>query len=102
MLGTAALGRDPGLINIATVLWLRNLALGWDLVEYAKMRYNLLGNGGTWFRGLHAGYAEDYDLANSIAESPFAEQIPGWLKEAHELLYAAPEKRLVRGDGVKE
>ncbi len=84
----------PGLTNIATVLWLRNLALGWDLVEYAKMRYNLLGNGGTWFAGLHARYVNDFDIASSIARSPFAAQIPGWLAEAQELLYAAPQKRV--------
>jgi uncharacterized protein len=84
----------PGLINIPTVLWLRNLALGWGLVEYARMRYNLLGNGGTWFPGLHARYANDFDLASNIARSPFARQIPGWLAEAHEMLYREPEKRL--------
>ncbi len=84
----------PGLANIAIVLWLRNLALGWDLVEYAKMRYNLLGSAGTWFQGLHARYVNDFDYAESIAKSPFAAQIPGWLAEAQSLLYAAPEKRI--------
>ncbi len=84
----------PGLPNIAMVLWLRNLALGWDLVDYAKMRYNLLGSGGTWFAGLHARYAGDFDITSSIARSPFAQQIPDWLAEAQTLLYAAPEKRV--------
>jgi predicted aldo/keto reductase-like oxidoreductase len=87
----------PGLLNVAMVLWLRNLALGWGLVEYAKMRYNLLGNGGTWFAGLHARYLEDFDITASIRKSPFADQIPGWLAEAQELLYQAPEKRLSQG-----
>jgi predicted aldo/keto reductase-like oxidoreductase len=84
----------PGLISIATVLWLRNLALGWGLIEYARMRYNLLGNGGTWFAGLHAGDVGSYDLAPSLQRSPFAEQIPGWLAETHQLLHRTPEKRL--------
>ncbi len=84
----------PGLTNVATVLWLRNLALGWGLVDYAKMRYNLLGNGGTWFAGLHARYVDDFDLTASIAQSPFAAQIPGWLSEAQDMLYAAPQKRV--------
>jgi len=83
-----------GLVSIATILWLRNLALGWGLTEYAKMRYNLLGNGGNWFPGLHAGYLKDFDISESIADSPFADQIPGWLAEAHELLYGGPDKRL--------
>ncbi len=84
----------PGLVNIASVLWLRNLALGWDLVEYAKMRYNLLGSAGTWFPGLNARCLGDVDISASIAKSPFADQVPGWLAEAHEMLYAAPRKRL--------
>ena len=84
----------PGMLNVATVLWLRNLALGWGLVDYAKMRYNLLGNGGTWFAGLHARYLEDFDITASIRNSPFADSIPSWLAEAHELLYKTPEKRL--------
>ncbi|MCU0962769.1 MAG: aldo/keto reductase [Pirellulaceae bacterium] len=84
----------PGSINVASVLWLRNLALGWDLVDYARMRYNLLGNGGTWFPGLHAHHAGEFDLTASIKKSPFAADIPGWLAEADALLYAAPEKRL--------
>jgi uncharacterized protein len=84
----------PGLINIATVLWLRNIALGWDLVDYGKMRYNLLGNAGTWFAGRHAGDAAELDLHSSLNESPFADQIPQWLAETHSLLYQAPVKRL--------
>jgi predicted aldo/keto reductase-like oxidoreductase len=84
----------PGMINLFMVLWLRNLALGWDLVEYAKMRYNLLGNAGSWFAGLHARYVDDFDISQSIAKSPFAERIPQWLAEAQRLLYATPEKRL--------
>lgn len=84
----------PGLINIPIVLWLRNLALGWDLVEYAKMRYNLLGNAGTWFAGRHAADAKILDLSESISKSPFAGQIPDWLAEAHDMLYQAPVKRL--------
>lgn len=84
----------PGQINIATILWLRNLALGWDLVDYAKMRYNLLGNGGTWFPGMHAHHLDDYDIRSSIEHSPFRDQIPGWLSEADAMLYAAPKKRL--------
>jgi predicted aldo/keto reductase-like oxidoreductase len=83
-----------GMVNVPMILWLRNLALGWGLVEYAAMRYNLLGNGGTWFAGLHARYLDDFDITGSIRNSPFADQIPGWLAEAQQLLYKKPEKRL--------
>jgi predicted aldo/keto reductase-like oxidoreductase len=89
----------PGLINIGTVLWLRNLALGWDLVDYARMRYNLLGNGATWFQGLGARHLDDYDITACIAGSPFAAQIPGWLAEAHAMLGAESVKRASQQDG---
>jgi uncharacterized protein len=41
----------PNNINIPVILWLRNLALAYDMTEYGKMRYNLLGNGGIGFLG---------------------------------------------------
>ncbi len=84
----------PGYINVLTILWLRNLALGWGMVEYAKMRYNLLGNGGHWFHGLNAAHAEDVDVAGALQGSPFAEKIGEYLAEAHEMLYETPKKRL--------
>jgi predicted aldo/keto reductase-like oxidoreductase len=86
--------RCPGYINVATILWLRSLVLAYDLVEYAKMRYNLLGNGGHWFPGLNAAHAGELDFAAALAASPLKEQIPGWLREMHELLVDAPKTRL--------
>ncbi len=88
----------PGLVNIDMVLWLRNLALGWDLVDYAKMRYNLLGNGATWFRGMDARHLGEFDITSCISKSPFAKDIPGWLAEAHALLHAESVKRVSQED----
>src|SRR5690606_35819200 len=34
---------SPGYMNLAIMLWLRNLVLAFDMVEYGRMRYNLLG-----------------------------------------------------------
>jgi predicted aldo/keto reductase-like oxidoreductase len=92
--GLPAWENAPGYINMPVILWLRHLVLAYDMREYARMRYNLLGNGGHWFPGLNAAAAEHLDLRKAVVNSPFKEQIPSWLKETHELLFAKPEKRL--------
>jgi predicted aldo/keto reductase-like oxidoreductase len=84
----------PGYMNMAKILWLRNLVAAYDMVDYGKMRYNLLGNGGHWFSGLNAAHANELDLDKALAKSPFNKQIPDWLHETHEQLYEAPVKRL--------
>ncbi len=84
----------PGEINIPIILWLWNLVKAFDLVEYAKMRYNLLGNGGPWFPGNNAAHVRDYDLSECLAASPHRDVIPDLLAEAHELLKGEEQKRL--------
>jgi predicted aldo/keto reductase-like oxidoreductase len=92
--GLPAWGSSPGYMNIATMLWLRNLVLAYDMLDDGKMRYNLLGNGGHWFPGLNAAHVEELNLAAALAASPLKEQIPLWLRETHALLYDAPKVRL--------
>jgi predicted aldo/keto reductase-like oxidoreductase len=84
----------PGYMNMPVMLWLRNLVLAYDMLEYGKMRYNLLGNGGHWFPGLNAAHVDKLDLEKALAGSPFKDKIPGWLRETHALLYEAPKQRL--------
>lgn len=95
--GLPAWHDSPGYMNIPAMLWLRNLALAYDLVEYGKMRYNLLGNGGHWFPGLNATHLETLDISQAVSKSPFKDQIGQWLAETHELLGQAAKKRLSEG-----
>lgn len=84
----------PGEINVPWVLRLRNLALAYDMLEYGKMRYNLLGNGGHWFPGNKADSAAELDFDGVFKTSPHAEKIPAALAEAHSLLQGEEQKRL--------
>lgn len=84
----------PDHINVPVILRLRNLALAYDMIEYGKMRYNLLGNGGTWFPGQTAEKLPEHDLTAVLANSPHREKIPAALKETHALLSGEKKKRL--------
>jgi predicted aldo/keto reductase-like oxidoreductase len=84
----------PGNINIRVILWLRNLALAYDMIEYGKMRYNLLGNGGHWFPGKNAKKVQKLDFSQCLAQSPHADKIPAILAETHELIGGQEVKRL--------
>ncbi|MBV9866427.1 MAG: aldo/keto reductase [Abitibacteriaceae bacterium] len=87
----------PGDINVLEILRLWTYAKSLDLVEWGKMRYNLLGNGGHWFPGQTAnGLDEESEiaLAPALTRSPFAARIPQVLREAHEMLAGEEQKRL--------
>ncbi|MEA5598271.1 aldo/keto reductase [Rivularia sp. UHCC 0363] len=84
----------PGNVNIPIVLWLRNLTVAYNMKEYAKMRYNLLGSGGHWFPGNKANQIDQLDLRSCLQNSPYADRIPGILAEADRILGGEEVKRL--------
>jgi predicted aldo/keto reductase-like oxidoreductase len=86
--------QTPGGLNIPVLLWLRNLAIAYDLVDYAKMRYSLLGNGGHWFPGQKAEAIDPQAFQDCLKHSPHADKIPTLLRETHELLGGASVQRL--------
>jgi uncharacterized protein len=93
-IGLPKLEETPGKINIKTILWLRNLAIAYNLLDYAKMRYQLLGNGGHWFPGNQAEGVENLDLSVCLQHSPYANQIPDLLADAHRLFGGESIRRL--------
>ena len=87
----------PGEVNLQEILRLWTYAKSLDLVEWGKMRYNLLGNAGHWFPGLNAASADAVAIRQLLDDYRFADRVGEILEEAHALLFAAPKKRLSEG-----
>lgn len=84
----------PGEVNVVEILRLWTYAKSLDLVDWGKMRYNLLGNAEHWFPGQNVNALKDGALDSLLSESGFADRIEGILREAHSLMFEAPKKRL--------
>ena len=92
--GLPALEDVPNQVNIRSILWLRNLAIAYDMTEYAQVRYNMLGNASHWFPGNKVGQTSELELLACLSRSPFADQIPALLEDAHNRLGGESVKRL--------
>ena len=84
----------PGGVNVQEIVRLWHFAKALDLTEWAKMRYNLMGNAGHWFPGANAGSFDAEGVRAALGDYAFAENIPGILREAHALLHGEQQKRL--------
>jgi predicted aldo/keto reductase-like oxidoreductase len=92
--GLPAWSQMPGQINAQEILRLYNMARAYDMLEYARARYNMLGNGGHWFPGLGAHRASTLDFSEALKACPHADIIPRRLAEAHAFLAGEQQKRL--------
>jgi len=88
----------PGELNIRVMLRLWTLVKCFDMIEYGKARYNLLGNAGHWFPGRNAKAADLSLLPPALRKSRFAECIPERIAETNRLLQADEKKRLSKSD----
>ncbi|MEN9677944.1 MAG: hypothetical protein RIS76_3840 [Verrucomicrobiota bacterium] len=84
----------PGGVNLMEILRIYTYARAFDLTDWAKFRYNMLGNADHWFPGEHVARLDWSRLSESLQKSPFADRIPALLRETHELFHDAPVKRL--------
>ncbi|MBD1911650.1 MULTISPECIES: aldo/keto reductase [unclassified Leptolyngbya] len=94
--GLPRLEEVPGQVSVRSILWLRNLAIAFGMVDYARARYNMLGNAGHWFPGNKLTHATMPELQACLSRSPHAEKLPAFLQEAHELLGGAEGRRLMQ------
>ena len=76
------------------VLRMYTMAKAFDMLEYGKMRYNLLGNGGHWFPGAKVDAVDMDVLAGELAGHPLQTEVVAALEEAHALFNAEDKKRL--------
>lgn len=84
----------PGDINLIVIVWLHLLLEAFDMEEYAKMRYNMLGTSGHWFPGRNVAELESTDITPALAKSPFRDRIPHILRATHARLAGETVKRL--------
>jgi predicted aldo/keto reductase-like oxidoreductase len=91
----------PEGLNLPIMLWLSNLAKGWGMQAYGKMRFNMLGNSGHWFPGAKPEIVEDLSddqIRKAVAESPYADRIPGLVRDAVDRLGGEAVKRLSQSE----
>ena len=69
------------------VVDLRNLVLAYDLLDFAQERYMSMSPNDIWVPGARAAEFDDAEMIAALPDSPFREQIPGVLREAHKLLF---------------
>ncbi|MEX2607646.1 MAG: aldo/keto reductase [Kiritimatiellia bacterium] len=85
--------RTPGGLHLRELMRLYTWAKAMDMVEYAKSRYNMFGNGGAWFPGAAPGECDEAEMAAALVHSPHRDRIIGYLQDAHDLLKGEEVKR---------
>ena len=88
----------PGGINVKEIARLWTFAKSLDMVEFGKMRYNLLGNAKHWFPGRKVTDYDPIEMRDALGDYVFADRIPEILREAHDLLNAEEVKRQSESD----
>ena len=88
----------PKEANFREILRLHNLAVAYGLVEYARMRYNLLGQGGHWFPGQSLGSLTPQEIRPFLTRCHDPELTLTRLLAARDLLAGEQLQRLSRSD----
>jgi hypothetical protein len=78
----------PGKINVRRILWLRNLVLAYDLLDFAQERYMSMSPDDIWVPGARAADFDDAEMTAALPDSPFRAEIPRILREAHKMLFS--------------
>jgi uncharacterized protein len=85
----------PEAIQIPEILRLRNLAVGYQMSDFAQYRYRMLENAGHWFPGNKGNRCTE--CGDCLPRCPEALAIPDLLFDAHQRLNGSPRRRLWEG-----
>ena len=91
----------PGEVNVREILRVLTYGKTFELEEWARGRYNLLGNAGHWQLGENLKVVDETmwaPLEKKLVGSPFAARIPAYLREAHERFGGEEKKRQSESD----
>ena len=88
----------PKEANFREILRLHNLALAYDLVDYARMRYNLLGQGGHWFPGQPLGSLTPEEMKPHLTKCTNPQETLRRLLAARDLLAGEKISRLSKSE----
>lgn len=84
----------PGEVPLYHVLRMYTLAAAFDMHDFCKMRYNLLGNSGHWFAGKKVVPEAWQQLPEMLKTHPLADQLLPAIQQAHKWFDAEDKKRL--------
>ncbi|MEN9216154.1 MAG: aldo/keto reductase [Gloeomargarita sp. HHBFW_bins_162] len=84
----------PGQINMPLILRLVNLAQAFDLWDYCRTRYGMIGNAGHWVPGRNAAHLPEAELRACLAHHPQPEAVLQRLRQAHQWWGEAVGQRL--------
>ncbi|MBI3944383.1 MAG: aldo/keto reductase [Armatimonadetes bacterium] len=82
----------PEQINIPEVLRLRNLGRAFEMEDFGRYRYNMIGNGSHWLWGQQGDHCTD--CGECLPRCPEGLKIPELLRDAHALFSGEKGKRL--------
>ncbi|MGP0128765.1 MAG: aldo/keto reductase [cyanobacterium endosymbiont of Rhopalodia musculus] len=82
----------PETINIPEVLRLRNLAVAYDMTDFAQYRYRMFENAAHWFPGNKGNHCTE--CGDCLPRCPEKLKIPKLLQSTHQQLNGLPRRRL--------
>ncbi len=90
--------QTPGEINIPILMWLYNLYKAWEMDDYVKARYRLLGNASHWFQGANSDCLDrevsEGELKRALQLSPWTDEIINRLRELRDKFSGEATQRL--------